>query len=90
MDLGALDLGTRKFWRAVGRRVDLTGEHAWLRAPMSDGAQVRGGWLAAEAAAYGGEVREGVPGAGLLRSVAELDGPGFNAADLRPEIRDFY
>lgn len=90
MDLGALDLGTRKFWRAVGRRVDLTGEHAWLRAPMSDGAQVRDGWLAAEAAAYGGEVREGVPGAGLLRSVSELDGPGFNAADLRPEIRDFY
>lgn len=90
MDLSALDLGTRKFWRAVGRRIDVAGEHAWLRAPMSDGAQVRDGWLSAEAAAYGGVVREGVPGAGLLASVAELDGPGFSAAALRPEIRDFY
>jgi hypothetical protein len=90
MDLGAIDLGTRKFWRLVGRRVDLTGEHSWLRAPMSDGPQVRDGWLASEAAAYGGEVRDGVPGAGLMRSLSELDGPGFSAADLRPEIRDFY
>lgn len=90
MDLSALDLGTRKFWRAVGRRIDVAGEHSWLRAPMSDGAQVRDGWLAAEASAYGGVVSEGVPGAGLLASLAELDGPGFSAAAVRPEIRDFY
>lgn len=85
-----LDLGTRKFWRAVGREVDLAGEHAWLRAPMSDGARVRDGWLAAEAAAYGGVVREGVPGAGLMRDMTDLDGPGFAASRLHPAIRDFY
>ena len=90
MDLSLLDLSTRKFWRAVGRRIDVDGEHAWLRAPMSDGPQVGDAWLAAEAAAYGGVVREGLPGAGLMRDMAELDGPGFEAARLRPEIRDFY
>jgi hypothetical protein len=90
MDLSLLDLGTRKFWRAVGRRIDLAGEHAWLRAPMSDGARVRDGWLDAEAAAYGGAVREDLPGAGLVADLAQLDGPGFSAARLRPEIRDFY
>lgn len=90
MDLSLLDLGTRKFWRAVGRRVDLEGEHAWLRAPMSNHAQVRDGWLTAEAAAYGGVVEDDVPGAGLIADMRELDGPGFAAADLRPEIRDFY
>ena len=85
-----LDLGTRKFWRAVGRRIDLDGEHAWLRAPMSGDARVRDGWLAAEAAAYGGGVREEVPGAGLVADMRELDGPGFDTSRLRPEIRDFY
>lgn len=90
MDLSLLDLGTRKFWRAVGRRIDLDGEHAWLRAPMSGDARVRDGWLAAEAAAYGGVVREAVPGAGLIADMRELDGPGLDTSRLRPEIRDFY
>jgi hypothetical protein len=90
VDLSLLDLGTRKFWRTVGREIDLAGEHAWLRAPMSAGAQVRDGWLAAEGAAYGGTVREDVPGAGLIADMHRLDGPGFSVDDLRPEIRDFY
>ena len=29
-------------------------------------------------------------GAGLLPSMAALDGPGFDSARLRPEVRDFY
>ena len=55
-----LDLLTRKWWRAVGRRVDLAGEHAWLDAPISAG------------------------------PVAALDGPGFDSAQLRPEVRSFH
>lgn len=85
-----VDLGTRKFWRTLGRSVDLDGAHAWLRAPTSTGPVVRDGWLEAEAALHDGYVDEAAPGAGLLASMAELDGPGFRAADLLPQVRDFY
>ncbi len=89
--LGAsLDLATRRFWRLTGRPVDLTGAEAWLSAPTSEGPLVGDAWLAAAAAAHGGQVHEGVDGAGLVPDLAALDGPGFRAADLRPEIRDFY
>jgi hypothetical protein len=86
----ALDLLTRAWWRRVGRRVDLDGEHAWLDAPTSRGSVVADGWLADAAARAGGEVREDVPGAGLVADLAALDGPGFRAADLAPEVRSFY
>lgn len=85
-----LDLLTRKWWRAVGREVDLRSEHAWLDAPVANGSVVRDGWLAEAAAKAGGEVREGVAGAGLVADLSELDGPGFRADDLREEVRAFY
>lgn len=85
-----LDLGSRKLWRALGRPVDLVDEHRWLRAPTSAAAVVRDGWLDAEAALHDGYVDEAAPGAGLLASMALLDGPGFVADDLAPEVRDFY
>ncbi|NYD41293.1 hypothetical protein [Nocardioides panaciterrulae] len=85
-----IDLLTRKWWRAVGRRVDLAGEHAWLAGPVSRGPVVRDGWLADEAARSGGQVHEDVPGAGLVPHFAALDGPGFDSAALAPEVRDFY
>jgi len=85
-----LDRVTRAFWRAVGRPVDLAGEHAWLDAPMHAGPVIGDGWTADAAAALGGRPVEGRGDAGLLPDMADLDGPGFAAADLRPEIRDFY
>jgi hypothetical protein len=85
-----LDLLTRKWWRTVGRRVDLDGEHAWLRAPMSTDSVVRDSWLEGAARLAGGEVHEEVPGAGLLAHMSALDGPGFDAGDLQPQICDFY
>jgi hypothetical protein len=85
-----LDLATRKFWRLTGRPVDLRGAEAWLRAPVSRSSTVADGWPAAEAAFHGGTVDDGDPRAGLLPAVTALDGPGFSAAALRPEIRDFY
>ena len=88
--LSGLDVLTRKWWRAVGRPVDLDGEHAWLRAPMSTGPIVRDSWLAGAAELAGGSVHEEVSGAGLLAHVSALDGPGFSAADLQPQICDFY
>lgn len=85
-----LDKVTRLFWRSVGRPVDLTGEHAWLDAPMHAGPVIGDGWLVDAAATLGGRVRDGDQDAGLLAAMAALDGPGFRAADLRPEVRDFY
>lgn len=85
-----LDKVTRLFWRSVGRPVDLTGEHAWLDAPMHAGPVIGDGWLVDAAATLGGRVRDSDQDAGLLADMAALDGPGFRAADLRSEVRDFY
>jgi len=88
--LPRLDRVTRTFWRLKGRPVDLAGAEDWLSAPMHDGQVVGDRWLHAAAAAYGGAVRDDIPNGGLLADMAQLDGPDFKAADLRPEIRDFY
>jgi hypothetical protein len=85
-----LDLGTRAWWRAVGRRVDLAGTESWLDAPMSRSARVTDEWLAAEAERHGGALGTDEPDAGLLPTMGLLDGPGFDVGLLRPEIRDFY
>ena len=85
-----LDLGSRKFWRITGRPVDLDGSEQWLQAPMSGSARVTDAWLQAEAALHGGVLALDDPRAGLLPSMTLLDGPGFDSAGLRPEIRDFY
>lgn len=88
--LSWLDRGTRLFWRTTGRPVDLTGDEHWLTAPTHGSGPVGDGWLASAAAAYRGTVHEDEPGAGLMADMAVLDGPGFRASDLRPEVRDFY
>lgn len=85
-----LDLGSRTFWRLTGREVDLDGAHDWLAAPTSRFARVGDGWLVDEAVRRDARLDEGDPRAGLLSSMAALDGPGFDAARLRPEIREFY
>ena len=86
----ALDLATRLFWKAAGRPVDLAAAQRWLAAPTSSSSRVGDGWLAPAAAELGGAVDEDAEHAGLLPDLSQLDGPGFAAADLRPEIRDFY
>ncbi|WP_231134972.1 hypothetical protein, partial [Motilibacter deserti] len=85
-----LDRWSRSFWRLAGRAVDLDGADSWLDAPVSATARVGGGWLDVEAAARGWTLDRGGPEAGLLPSMAALDGPGFDSAQLRPAIRDFY
>lgn len=85
-----MDLATRRYWRLMGRPVDLAGREQWLSAPMNHGQTVGDEWLAAAATVQGGIVRENVAGGGLLADMAQLDGPGFRAGDLRPEIRQFY
>lgn len=88
--LHLLDLGTRKFWRLTGRRVDLDGAERWLDAPTSGTSRVGADWVDDEAARHGGPPPAVEDGAGLLPSMSLLDGPGFDASRLRPEVRDFY
>lgn len=57
---------------------------------MHTGQTIGDSWLQAEAATHRGTVRTDVRGAGLLPDMSQLDGPGFTAADLDPEIRHFY
>lgn len=85
-----LDIGSRKFWTLTGRPVDLDGDESWLDGPVSGSPRVAKDWLAAEAARHGGSVIDDDPSAGLLPSMSLLDGPGFDAARLRPAVRDFY
>jgi hypothetical protein len=85
----SLDRLTRMFWRFRGGPVDLVGDEQWLSAPMHDAETVGDSWLVAAGAAHGGTVSESASG-GLLADMSHLDGPGFQAVNLRPEIRDFY
>lgn len=85
-----LDVGSRKFWQLTGRRVDLGGREWWLDAPVSRSQRVTTEWLEAEAARHGGTLAAESPLVGLLPSMSVLDGPGFDAGRLHPDIRDFY
>ncbi|MFC8045784.1 hypothetical protein [Nocardia sp. NPDC057353] len=87
----SIDRGTRRYWKTVGRQVDLASEHAWLRAPISADPQatVADNWLATEAQRVGGRVARD-PDAGLLPDIDALAGPGFDPARLHPTVRDFY
>lgn len=84
-----LDAGTRGFWRTVGRRVDLDGEHAWLKAPAAEAGAIGDAWLDAAAASVGGTVARG-EGGGLLPDLSVLDGEGFAAERVDPAVRHFY
>lgn len=85
-----LDSTTRAWWRLVGRRVDLNGQHRWLQAPVSSGPDVADGWILGEAERLGATVPAPDPEAGLLPDLAALDGSGFRALDVHPAIHDFY
>jgi hypothetical protein len=87
---GTLDLGTRAWWRLVGRQVDLHGTEQWLDAPTCGPGPVGASWLVAEAGRIGGALREDVAGGGLLPSMSILDGPGFRSADVDEVVRHFY
>ncbi len=88
--LAVADLASRKFWQLTGRRVDLGGRERWLDAPVSRSARVSTAWLEAEAVRHGGALRPHCPDAGLLPAMSALDGPGFDAARLHRDVRDFY
>ncbi|GAB2597223.1 hypothetical protein GCM10027168_32590 [Streptomyces capparidis] len=84
-----LDRGTRRWVRLTGRRIDPRTD-GWLDGPRGERDRVGDRWLPREAARHGARVRRGDADAGLLASMAALDGPGFDAAALHPRVRGFY
>lgn len=84
-----MDGVTQRWVRATGRRVDLA-RAPWLQGPVGRPDVIGESWLADEAARLGATVGDGTGAAGLLASMAALDGPAFAAADLAPQVRDFY
>jgi len=84
-----LDALTRVWVRVTGRRVDLDAA-PWLAGPTGDVDRVGHSWLERERLRWDGRYADPDGEAGLLTSMELLDGPGFSAADLRPEVRDFY
>lgn len=52
----SLDPLTRRWWRIVGRPVDLDGEHPWLGAPTSRSSHIDAqAWIAEWAERIGGD-----------------------------------
>lgn len=83
-----LDRATQAWVRRTGRRVDLA-EHPWLDGPVGGETVIGEEWIAAHARTLGATLSR-APEAGLLRSFATLDGPGFSSNQLHPEVVDFY
>ena len=82
----AIDRATQAWVRATGRPVDLA-EDAWLSGPIGDPRRIGDAWLPGEAARLGGALSEG---GGLLGSVGDLAGEGFDPYALAVPIVDFY
>jgi hypothetical protein len=82
----AIDRATQAWVRATGRRLSFDAV-PWLSGPIGDPRLIGDNWLAGEAGRLGGAVSEG---GGLLGSVMDLAGEGFDPTALAPPIRDFY
>src|SRR5690625_1866218 len=85
-----IDRATRIFWRARGRQGDLSGTHNWLSGIKSTTSTVGSDWVDDAAREVSGVVLNDRKDAGLLADMSALNGPHFDAAHLRPEVRDFY
>ena len=82
------DWVTQRWVQLTGRRVRIT-DHPWLQGPSGDPAGIGASFYERLAARSGLEVEEG-NSRGLMRSFAELSGPGFDPAAVDPSIVRFY
>jgi hypothetical protein len=82
----AIDRATQAWVRATGRRVDF-GTDVWLAGPIGDPRLIGDAWLPGEAKRLGGVLSEG---GGLLGSVGDVAGKGFDPSGLAPSVVDFY
>lgn len=82
----ALDRATQEWVRLTGRKVVLD-DNPWLNGPFGDVGEVADRWVESEAARIGGTVAQG---GGLLHSMKELGGEGFDPGDLQEAVVRFY
>lgn len=73
-----LDRLTQAWVKTTGRRVDLA-DHPWLRGPVGSPDRIGDAWIANEASRLGGDAH---PGGGLLASMDQLAGDGFDPSSL--------
>src|SRR5690625_363725 len=85
-----IDRATRIVWRARGRQVDLSETHNWLSGIKSTTSTVGSDCVDDAAREVSGVVLNDRKDAGLLADMSALNRPHFDAAQLRPEVRDFY
>lgn len=86
---GALvDRATQRWVIATGRPIAFQ-EQTWLDGPVGAPDGVGDAWIGQHADRVAASTREDDLG-GLLPDLRLCDGPGFDAALLHPQIRDFY
>jgi hypothetical protein len=86
---GALvDRATQRWVIRTGREVAFA-DDSWLDGPVGSPSGIGERWIAEHASRLGARVVE-EPDTGLIPDLEALDGPGFRAEGIRPEIRTFY
>lgn len=90
LPMSRIDLATRVFWRARGRKVDLAGTHKWLSGIKTNSSTVGATWVDEAAREVRGVVQNDRSDAGLLADMSTLDGPRFDSTQLHPAVRSFY
>ncbi|GAB3477164.1 hypothetical protein [Nocardiopsis coralliicola] len=83
-----LDRLTQRWVRRSGRRVDLRAA-PWLDGPVGRAGLIADRWIGAEAARLGGTAAT-APDGGLLDSLGQLAGEGFDPSAVHPDVRGFY
>lgn len=84
-----IDLLTQRWVCATGRALDLR-EHAWLAGPYGEPWRIGADFFERYARSAGLAAVGGVPDGGLVASMDELNGGGFDAGRLAPAVRDLY
>lgn len=86
---GALvDRATQRWVIATGRPVRFEA-HPWLDGPVGTPEGIGEDWIEQHATRANASITEDVQG-GLVTDLRRCDGPGFDAEQLDPKVRDFY
>ena len=81
-----LDRLTQAWVKTTGRRVDLA-DQPWLRGPVGSPDRIGDAWIANEATRLGGDAH---PGGGLIASMDQVAGDGFDPSSLAASVVGFY
>ncbi len=87
-----IDRSTQAWVRATGRTVDVRegAEEHWLGGPVGDLQRIGTDFFERWTAARGWQFQRPTTPCGLIEDLSVLDGPGFDADRVHPEVRRFY